>query len=141
MRAAVYTCFEYQSALLRNEQKFTNRFDQVPVFRGAIDMGAVTVIEVGDVKRQIVYHGDVLNTAARLLELCKRNDNTLVVSDAVGQVMARDENIQTIWSKEVTLRGKRETVIAHALQHRDIANTNSQSEINRTRPLDLNVNK
>lgn len=40
--------------------------------------------EVGDVKREIAYHGDVLNTASRLLDLCKTRDADLVASSRLA---------------------------------------------------------
>ena len=76
----------------------------------------MTVIEVGDVKREIVYHGDVLNTAARLLELCKTRNEGLVVSQAVGEAVDKDAKVHAIWHEDVLLRGKREHVEVYSLQ-------------------------
>ena len=76
----------------------------------------MTVIEVGDVKREIAYHGDVLNTAARLLELCKTRGEELVVSRTVGESVEKDTEIRASWHEEVSLRGKRECIEAYSLQ-------------------------
>jgi adenylate cyclase len=115
-RASVHAFFDYQMALLNKKEEYIERFGNAPEFRGGIDVGAVTVIEVGDVKREIVYHGDVLNTAARLLELCKSRNNNLVVSRAVGEVVEQEKEIYTSWEEKVSLRGKREPVAAYGLQ-------------------------
>jgi adenylate cyclase len=115
-RASVYTFFDYQMALLLKKDEYIERFGNAPEFRGGIDVGAVTAIEVGDVKREIVYHGDVLNTAARLLELCKTRNNKLVVSQAVGQAVEKEKEIYTNWQENVSLRGKRDPVAAYGLQ-------------------------
>ena len=40
----------------------------------------VTVVEVGDIKREIVYHRDKLNTAARIQEICNEFDSNLLIS-------------------------------------------------------------
>ena len=101
---------------MRKEEAYEVRFGMVPEFRGGIDVGAVTVIEVGDVKREIAYHGDVLNTAARLLELCKTRGEELVVSRAVGEAVEEDTEVHTSWHEEVSLRGKRERIEAYSLQ-------------------------
>jgi adenylate cyclase len=119
-RASVHTFFDYQMALLHKNEEYIERFGIAPEFRGGIDVGAVTVIEVGDVKREIVYHGDVLNTAARLLELCKERNNKLVVSRAVGDAVEQEKEIHTSWSEKVSLRGKRELVAANGLQSNGI---------------------
>jgi len=95
---------------------YESRFGVIPEFRGGIAVGAVTVSEVGDVKREIVYHGDVLNIASRLLELCKKRDDRLVVSHAIGEAVERDARFISGWREEVPLRGKQQQVVACSIQ-------------------------
>ena len=114
-RASVQAFFAYQRALMRKKETYEVRFGMAPEFRGGIDVGAVTVIEVGDVKREIAYHGDVLNTAARLLELCKTRGEELVVSRTVGEAVEHDTGVRASWHEEVPLRGKRERIEAYSL--------------------------
>ena len=116
IRASVQAFFAYQRALVGKRDSYELQFGVKPEFRGGIDVGAVTVIEVGDVKREIVYHGDVLNTAARLLELCKKRGNGLLVSHSVGEAVEQDAEIRVSWQGEVLLRGKRGRVKAYILQ-------------------------
>ncbi|MCK5467813.1 MAG: hypothetical protein KAI99_04880 [Cyclobacteriaceae bacterium] len=113
---SVQAFFAYQSLLKQKEQVYKSRFGLVPEFRGGIDMGAVTIIEVGDVKREIVYHGDVLNTAARLLELCKTRDEKVVVSDTIGESIKQDASFEINWIEKVSLRGKKIPVGAYSIQ-------------------------
>jgi adenylate cyclase len=47
---------------------FEREFGHAPQVRGSLHFGAVVVGEVGDNRRDIVFHGDVMNTAARLEE-------------------------------------------------------------------------
>ncbi|MDH3252106.1 MAG: adenylate/guanylate cyclase domain-containing protein, partial [Ignavibacteria bacterium] len=103
-------------ALVGKRKAYELRFGVAPEFRGSIDVGAVAVSEVGDVKREIVYHGDVLNTAARLLELCKRRGEGLVVSHLVGKAVEREAGVRASWHGEVPLRGKRKRIEAYSLQ-------------------------
>jgi adenylate cyclase len=112
---SVKTFFAYQRALIQKKEEYKTRFGMAPEFRGGIDVGAVTAIEVGDVKRELVFHGDVLNTAARLLELCKTRDEELVVSRTVGKTVANDTNVHASWNEKVPLRGKRESVSVYSL--------------------------
>jgi len=115
-RTSVQAFFAYQRALMWKREAYEVRFGMVPEFRGDIDVGTVTVIEVGDVKREIAYHGDVLNTAARLLELCKTRGEELVVSHTVGELVEQDTEVRASWHEEVPLRGKRERIEAYSLQ-------------------------
>lgn len=116
MRKSVRAFFDYAEAINGKAEEYEARFGTGPTFRGGIDVGAATVIEVGDVKREIVYHGDVLNTAARLLELGKMRGEALVVSRAVGEAVEGDNEVRAYRIGEVRLRGKRGPVEAYGLQ-------------------------
>lgn len=50
--------------------------------RGSLHFAAVIVGEIGDVKRAIVFNGDVMNTAARLEELSCGVEGGLLASRA-----------------------------------------------------------
>lgn len=61
---------------MRDELSFASsqlerEFGAVPRIRGSLHFGAVIVGEIGDIKRAIVFNGDVMNTAARLEELSR----------------------------------------------------------------------
>ena len=112
---SVQAFFAYRETLRRRQDHYEERYGVRPEFRGGIGSGRVTVSEVGDVKREIVYHGDVLNTAARLLELCKDRNERLMVAGDVGARVEAMEGVSPTWSGEVSLRGRREPVEAMAL--------------------------
>ena len=112
---SVEAFFAYRGALQRKRERYRTRFGAAPDFRGGIDAGPVTVSEVGDVKREIVYHGDVLNTAARLLELGKTRGERLVVSAPVGEVAVARGAAAARWQEAVRLRGKRDPVEVYGL--------------------------
>jgi adenylate cyclase len=58
--------FAIEAAIDHEGAGFQRDFGLVPQLRGALHLGPVIVGEVGDTKREIVFHGDVMNTAARL---------------------------------------------------------------------------
>lgn len=108
--------FTYQAILKQKEAVYIERFGIAPEFRGGIDVGAVSIIEVGDVKREIVYHGDVLNTAARLLELCKSREEQLIVSKTIGEHAKQHASLEINWLDKVSLRGKKTNVGAYSIR-------------------------
>ncbi len=57
-------------------------FGVVAQIRGSLHFGPVIVGEIGDVKRAIVFNGDVMNTAARLEELSRKVDGGFLASRA-----------------------------------------------------------
>lgn len=112
---SVHAFFAYQAILGKKKESYERRFGVVPQFRGGIAEGPVTVIEIGDVKREIAYHGDALNTAARLLNLCKEREDSLVVSERVGEAAQSDTDVLATWHGEAALRGKQNPVMAYSL--------------------------
>jgi adenylate cyclase len=60
--------------------QFEREFGAVPRIRGSLHFGPVIVGEIGDVKRAIVFNGDVMNTAARLEELSRTVDGGFLAS-------------------------------------------------------------
>jgi adenylate cyclase len=65
-------CFiAMRNELVRASREFEREFGAVPRIRGSLHFGPVIIGEIGDVKRAIVFNGDVMNTAARLEELSR----------------------------------------------------------------------
>lgn len=73
--------FDFQKALECKNEIYSKRFNIQPKFRASINMGKVTVVEIGVTKKDIVYHGDVLNTAARVQKLCKKYDKDILACE------------------------------------------------------------
>jgi adenylate cyclase len=76
-------CFAAMRAVLVEAAgQFEREFGAVPKIRGSLHFGPVIVGEIGDVKRAIVFNGDVMNTAARLEELSRNVDGGFIASRA-----------------------------------------------------------
>jgi adenylate cyclase len=74
-------CFvAMRNELSRASVQFEREFGAVPRIRGSLHFGPVIVGEIGDVKRAIVFNGDVMNTAARLEELSRTVDGGFLAS-------------------------------------------------------------
>jgi adenylate cyclase len=74
-------CFiEMRAILLRGAGQFERDFGAVPRIRGSLHFGPVIIGEIGDVKRAIVFNGDVMNTAARLEELSRAVEGGFLAS-------------------------------------------------------------
>ena len=66
--------------------KYIERYGLAPVLKAALHSGSVVVGEMGVVKREIVYSGDILNTTARILEQCKYYKQHLIISQEVLRI-------------------------------------------------------
>jgi adenylate cyclase len=79
-------CFvAMREELSRASSQLEREFGAVPRIRGSLHFGPVIVGEIGDVKRAIVFNGDVMNTAARLEELSRNVDGGFLASRAAMQ--------------------------------------------------------
>jgi adenylate cyclase len=79
-------CFlAMRDGLARAAGQFEREFSVVPRIRGSLHFGPVIIGEIGDVKRAIVFNGDVMNTAARLEELSRQVDGGFLASRAAMQ--------------------------------------------------------
>jgi adenylate cyclase len=76
-------CFMAMRAeLAQVSGQLQREFGVVPRIRGSLHFGPVIIGEIGDVKRAIVFNGDVMNTAARLEELSRNVEGGFLASRA-----------------------------------------------------------
>src|SRR6195952_5771536 len=76
-------CFvTMRDELLRASSQFEREFGASPRIRGSLHFGPVIVGEIGDIKRAIVFNGDVMNTGARLEELSRGVEGGFLASRA-----------------------------------------------------------
>jgi adenylate cyclase len=99
----------------RHAARYERDFGVVPRFRGGLHGGTVTAGELGDLRQQIVFVGDILNTAARLEEYAKRAGLDLVASGALLEWLALPPGVEATRCGELALRGKDAPVTAYSL--------------------------
>jgi adenylate cyclase len=102
----IKTFFSFENEINDRKQYYLDRFNMIPQFRTGLDMGMVTVAEIGDIKREIAFHGDVLNTAARLQGICKNYDCKMLISDNLAKNLNSADGFSKQLIGEIKLRGK-----------------------------------
>ena len=79
--------FAIRTALDAAAPRFQREFGVAPTLRAALHAGPVISGEVGGTKRDIVFHGDVMNTTSRLEQATRDLDRPFIVSaDALGRL-------------------------------------------------------
>ena len=97
--------YAFKKRIERRSNYYQKKYGLVPEFKAGINMGEVTAAEVGINKREIAYHGDVLNTASRIQQLCNEfGKSILTTKTIVNYLPKRDFNIQLLGEKH--LKGK-----------------------------------
>ncbi len=79
--------FAFQERLEAKKEYFLMMYGVSPQFKAGAHCGRVTVAEVGEVKTEIAYHGDVLNTASRIQSLCNQYEKQLLLSEALVSLL------------------------------------------------------
>jgi len=100
------TFFLFRESLTRNSGHYFKHFGVKPEFKAGLHFGKVISAQIGGLKREIVYNGDVLNTASRIQNECNKYQRDFLVS---GILMDRLKNKNGfLWEciDAVILRGK-----------------------------------
>lgn len=98
--------FMFRENLLKNGDRYFKSFGVRPAFKAGLHFGKVISAQIGDLRQEISYNGDVLNTTARIQNECNNYHRDLLVS---GPLMKRLEHMQGYkWERvdTVRLRGK-----------------------------------
>lgn len=85
---------------------YTKNYGFLPEFKAGVHMGKVTAVEIGEVKRDIAYHGDTLNTAARIQSVCNEYNKEFLVSEGLLEKIDIDQRMKTETLGMILLRGK-----------------------------------
>jgi adenylate cyclase len=85
--------FAVVAALEEAAPEFEQAFGVVPRLRAALHAGPVISGEIDESKRDIVFHGDVMNTATRLEQATRDLDRRFLVSaDALNRLTAATDS-------------------------------------------------
>lgn len=101
----------YEEALEKRRSYFESEYGFHPVFTASINVGKVMAAEVGEVKRELAFHGDVLNTAARIQKQCKPYKKQILVTDKFAESLQKlNTEYQINYVDEVKFHGKNRMV-------------------------------
>ncbi len=111
------TFFEFRRRLDERKNHFQNKYGVYPEFKAGMDTGEVTITEIGDIKREIAFHGDVLNTASRLEKECNKYGKWLLVTENLIDKVVATNGYKFEFLDDIHLRGKHKSVKFFAVSH------------------------
>ncbi len=110
-------CFFKMKELINHlKPKYIGKYGAFPEFKAGLHGGRVIVTWVGEMKKEIVYVGDVLNTTARIQEDCKRLAKDFLISEDLVKRINNLENIKATFVEETIPRGKKKHVKLYCLE-------------------------
>lgn len=79
--------FSIRDSLEAHQKELQSKYGHEIDFKAGIHLGAVTIGEIGALKKEIAFTGDVLNTTARIQSLCNEYEADLLISGELKQIL------------------------------------------------------
>jgi adenylate cyclase len=71
----------YKQNLENNGPMFLKKYGEIPEFKAGMHDGKIVAAYIGDVKKQLDFSGDTMNTTARIMDTAKQSDCDILLSD------------------------------------------------------------
>ncbi len=114
--ACVQCFFDMIQLLERREEDYRRQYDTVPRLRAGIHGGDVVTTWVGEARKDLAFHGDTMNTAARVETACKELDAQCLVSELVYGAIELPPHLEARSVGEVELRGRTGALTLYAVE-------------------------
>lgn len=119
-------CFLDIRAKLNGRAKhYEDRYGMAPTFKAGFHYGPVTTGEIGLVKKELIYSGDVVNTAAHIQNQCNVHGVDNLLSQDLLDVLRLPSNYVVREIGSADLKGKRNAIKLWTLVHDAPARTSA----------------
>jgi adenylate cyclase len=102
-----YSC---RKQFYERENYYQSKYGLLPEFKAGAHSGKVTVVEVGEIKRDLAFHGDALNVASRIENLCTALNKDLLISETLKSMLGKVSGIEFHSIGLQDLKGKKESL-------------------------------
>jgi len=110
--------FLMEESLFKLKEQFQERFLTEAGLRAALHLGDVIAGEIGEQRRAIVFHGDVMNTAARLEQATRDVGVRFIASADALSALGPQPDMELKDLGALNLRGRREPIRAWGVERR-----------------------
>jgi adenylate cyclase len=112
----IHCYYEIQKVMSRKRPEFIEKYGVAPEFKAGLHYGHVLAGEIGVIKRDITYTGDILNTASRIQNKCNELGVDLLLSkQLLDKLSLAPHQYEPKRMGEIELRGKSERVVLYTL--------------------------
>ncbi|MCO6357092.1 adenylate/guanylate cyclase domain-containing protein [Roseivirga pacifica] len=108
----------FQQKLKEKKAYYERQYGIQPIFKAGLHLGEVTTAEVGQIKREIAYHGDTINVTSRIQEKCNAYDSELLVSERFLDTIHINGKFRAELKGEEILRGKQEAIKLYSIEQK-----------------------
>jgi len=107
--------FKIREKVYNNRKYYRNKYGDIPYFKAGLHVGEVISAQIGDIKREIIYNGDVLNTSARIQEQCNVFKRELLISGMLLNQLDIENEYRAEKVDTIKLRGKENAIELYSL--------------------------
>ncbi len=110
-------CYRKISEVFEDKKDdYIEKFGLVPTFKAGYHIGEVTTGEIGIIKKDIIFTGDVLNTTARIQAECNTYNAKALVSGDLFDELQKENPISYAQIGRLLLRGKAEAIRLYSVE-------------------------
>ncbi|MEO1715092.1 MAG: adenylate/guanylate cyclase domain-containing protein, partial [Bacteroidota bacterium] len=106
----IHCFYEIKETIAARREYYEKSYGLFPEFKAGLHYGPVTTGEIGGIKREIVFTGDALNTAARIQGLCNAYQVEFLMSRDLFNLLPPGGSFYPKSMGAIALRGKNERV-------------------------------
>jgi len=111
--------FDIRKTIQTVSEKYITRYGLVPDFKAGIHYGNVIAGEIGIIKRDITFSGDVMNTTSRIQGMCNGLNVKLLCSDDLLELLTLAGRFIRIPLGEIELKGKENRMALSTLVYQE----------------------
>lgn len=89
---------------------YKNKFGLIPKFKAALHYGSITTGEIGILKKDIFFTGDVMNTTSRMEKLCNSYNIDFIISSPLLKRLKEISNLNINEIGSHLLKGKEKSI-------------------------------
>lgn len=101
---------DYNEALDNKAKYFIKKYKTMPHFKAGLHEGEVVTAYLGDIKKQLDFSGDIMNTTARIQSVCNDYNANFLVSRELFDKLQNTRIYLTEEINRVPLKGKSEPI-------------------------------
>ena len=102
--------FDFQKVITNKRLEYKKKYGFIPEFKAGIHGGHLMTAEVGTIKKEIAYHGDVINTTARIQSKCNKFQQKMIISESLLDDFNLDDSYTLEHLGKLALKGKDEEI-------------------------------
>ncbi len=109
----------FHQVLQNRSDHYNSKYGIIPEFKAGCNSGEVSAAEIGIFKKDIAFHGDVINTASRVQDMCNPLKENLLSTPALIDQMDHSNSYQFVSVGQHNLKGKAGMTELYAVKKRD----------------------